>query len=319
MNHNILVTSAGKRVALLKCIKETLSRYFTDAKVYTTDMNPQYAPAKYFSEECFEVPRVTENAYIDILLNLCIQNNIGLVIPTIDTELLILASSKERFLKYGIVIVVSDEEFVQKCRDKRKTIEFFTQNGIRVPATRDINNPIFPIFAKPYDGSLSKDLYLIKSRADITPDILGNEKLIFMEYINKQEYDEYTVDIYIGSDNNVKSIIPRKRIEIRAGEINKGITEKNILVPYLKERLGHIDGCMGCICLQLFYNRQSGDIVGIEINPRFGGGYPLSYQAKGNYIEYLIREYFLGDDVEYTDDWIDNMLMLRYDDAVYIG
>ena len=78
-----------------------------------------------------------------------------------------------------------------------------------------------------------------------------------MEYIDKQEYKEFTVDMYYGKDNRVKAIVPRERIEIRAGEINKGFTRKNYLVRFLKERLDYLPGVVGCICIQLFY-RESG-------------------------------------------------------------
>ncbi len=112
--------------------------------------------------------------------------------------------------------------------------------------------------------------------------------------------------------------VPRERIEIRAGEINKGRTVKGEILHCIKEHLGYIEGCVGCICVQLFYNEKNHDIVGIEINPRFGGGYPQSYAAGANYPEFLIREYFNGETLEYSDDWKDNLLMLRYDDAVFL-
>ena len=72
------------------------------------------------------------------------------------------------------------------------------------------------------------------------------------------------------------------------------------------------------LCVQVFFNSNTNDVVGIEINPRFGGGYPLSYQCGGNFPEWLIREYFMGEQVAYYDDWKDNMLMLRFDDAIYV-
>ena len=83
--------------------------------------------------------------------------------------------------------------------------------------------------------------------------------------------------------------------------------------------MSHIDGCVGCICLQIFYNPKTEDVVGIEVNPRFGGGYPQSYVAGANYPELLIREYFRKEKIEYTEDWKDNLIMLRYDDAIFVG
>ena len=315
---NILITSAGKRVALTRYFKETLSRFFPEAKVYTTDMRPDMAPAAYVSDGCFAVPRVTAPEYPDLLFSLCREQGVGIVVPTIDTELMVLAAQKERFAQEGIHVIVGDEAFVGVCRDKRLTGDFFAAHDIRVPRPIDKHHPTFPLFAKPYDGSLSTNLHFITKPEELTDDILRDDKLLFMEYIDRKVYKEYTVDMYFGRDHEVKSIVPRERIEIRAGEINKGRTAKNAIVPYLKERLAHIDGCVGCICMQLFFHPDTHDIVGIEVNPRFGGGYPLTYMSGANYPELLIREYLLGERVAYDEGWTDGKLMLRYDDAVFV-
>ena len=318
MKHNIIITSAGQRVALVRGFQETLRRFYPEGKVYTTDMNPRLAPAAYVSDQCFTVPRCTADDYIETLLTLCIENEIGMIVPTIDTELAILAANKKVFEKQGIFVSVSDYDFIMMCRDKRNTGEFFEKHGIRVPKSIDKYHPTFPLFAKPYDGSLSTNLHYIKNAGELTTEILEDPKLLFMEYIDKEVYKEYTVDMYYGKDNKVKCIVPRERIEIRAGEINKGRTAKNEILTFLKERMDYIEGCVGCICVQLFFHPEAKDIVGIEINPRFGGGYPLSYNCGGNFPELLIREYFMNETVEYFDSWKDGMLMLRYADAIYI-
>lgn len=318
MQHNILITSAGKRVALVKAFKETLLKFFPGSKVYTTDMNPRMAPAAYVSDGCISVPRVTSEDYIGILQEICQKYNIGLVVPTIDTELAILSANKAIFEEIGTHLCVSEYDFIMMCRDKRNTGAFFEMNGIRVPQPIDKYNPRFPMFAKPYDGSLSSNLHYIRTAEDLTAEILADPKLIFMEYIDKKEYHEYTVDMYFGHDHHLKMAVPRQRIEIRAGEINMGRTVKTFLEPYIHQHLSYIEGCEGCICGQFFYNNENNDVVGIEINPRFGGGYPLSYAAGANYPEFLIREYFLGEDISYSDNWTDGMLMLRYDDAIFV-
>lgn len=318
MNHNILITSAGKRVALTKYFKETLNRFFPEAKVFITDMNPEMAPVSYVCDGSFKVPRVTDSEYPAKLLSICKENGVGMVIATIDTELLLLADLKGEFEKKGIKVMVSDKHFINLCRDKRNTGNFFESQGIHVPKEIDKYHPTFPLFAKPYDGSLSTNLHYIKCKEELTPEILNDPKLLFMEYIDKTAYKEYTVDMYYGRDNWVKCIVPRERIEIRAGEINKGRTAKNEILTFLRDKLGYIEGCIGCICVQLFFHPSTKDIVGIEINPRFGGGYPLTYMAGGNFPEFLIREYFLEEHIKYADNWKDGMLMLRYDDAIYI-
>lgn len=121
---NILITSAGKRVVLVELFKEALKACNIKAMVYTTDMNPALAPAGIISDKCFKVPKVTVPEYVDTLLSICIDNHIGMVIPTIDTELLILSKNKDKFSDRHISIIVSDTSFIQLCRDKRNTGDF---------------------------------------------------------------------------------------------------------------------------------------------------------------------------------------------------
>lgn len=315
---NILITSAGKRVTLVTLFKTELRKIFPEGKVFTTDMNPEMAPAGIVSDQCFKVCRVTDPEYIESLFSICLENDVKLIVPTIDTELLVLAKEKDRFAQHGISIIVSDLDFITTCRDKRNTNAFFEKHTIRFPKPIDIKTPSFPLFAKPYDGSLSKDLYYIKSAEELTPEILNHPKLIFMEYIDKTLYKEFTVDLYYGKDNRLKSVVPRERVEIRAGEINKGFTRKNLLMSYLIERIGYLPGVIGCICIQLFFNEDTKDVVAIEINPRYGGGYPLSYYAGANFPKYMIQEYLQDQTIRYTEDWKDNTLFLRYDSEVVV-
>ena len=318
MSHNILITSAGKRVVLVRIFQKTLKELGLDGKVYTADMKPEMSPAGYVSEECIGVPRCTSPDYVDTLLQICQEKQIRVVVPTIDTELQVLAENRARFESQGVHLIVSDTSFIKVCGDKRLTDSLFDKLRIAVPKHFDKAHVSFPMFAKPYDGSLSMNTHVIKSEEELTPDILEDPKLLFMEYIDKKEYKEYTVDMYYGIDGQVKGIVPRERLEVRAGEINKGITRKNSIVDFLKERMATMEGVRGCICLQLFFRASDQDIKGIEINPRFGGGFPLSYYANANFVEYVLREYLLNEQIPYSDDWLDHTLMLRYDDDVII-
>jgi len=318
MMKNILITSAGKRVVLVKIFQKTLQEMGIDAKVYTVDLKPEMAPAGYVSEACIRVPRCTADDYMDALLQICLDKHIGVVIPTIDTELKVLAENRLRFQEQGIQIVISDLAFITTCRDKRLTDALFHQLDIPAPRIMDRDQVTFPLFAKPYDGSLSANTHIVRHQEELTNDILNDPKMLLLEYVDTKEYKEFTVDMYYGQDGQVKGIVPRERIEIRAGEINKGITRKNQIVDFLKTRMGTLPGVRGCICLQLFYRVSDHDIKGIEINPRFGGGFPLTYYAKANFAEYLIREYLLGETIDYAADWLDKTLMLRYDEDLIV-
>lgn len=315
---NILITSAGKRVVLVQLFQKTLKELGLEAKVYTTDMRPMMAPACIVSDEGIKVSPCTAEGYIDELVQICQERNIGVIVPTIDTELTVLATNSQRFSEMGVEIVLSDKDFISVCRDKRQTQHYLQDLGIEVPKAVDKYHPTFPLFVKPYDGSLSTDIHVVHNQKELTPEMLENPKYMFMEYIDRTEYREYSVDMYYGKDHCVKGIVPRERIAVRAGEINKGKTRKNEIVGFLKERMGFLPGVRGCLCFQLFYCESDHNIKASEINPRFGGGFPLTYHAKANYVEYIIREYLLGETIDYSDSWLDNTMILRYDNDIII-
>lgn len=318
MNQNILITSAGQRVSLVRAFQKEICKINRENKVYTVDLNPVLAPACHISDGYRTVKRVSDPNYVSELIEICLELDVKIIIPTIDTELQILAENRALFLDHGIIPIVSSLEFVHACRDKRIINKFFVDNGIDVPKAIDKDFPTFPLFIKPYDGSLSKDTFLIQEESELKEYHFSNEKLIFMEYIDHAEHDEYTVDTYYDKNGDLKCVVPRKRIFVRAGEVNKGVTNRNEILAYVKEKLSRIEGATGCLTMQFFFNPISKRIIGIEINPRFGGGYPLSYLAGANYPKYIIDEYILGRKVEYFEDWENNLLMLRYDDEVLV-
>jgi carbamoyl-phosphate synthase large subunit len=318
MKTNILVTSAGRRVSLVKAFQHELKSRFKEAKVFTTDMRPEWSSACRVSDGFFALPRVTHPDYIHSLFELCVEYSIGLVIPTIDTELLVLASNKQKFADAGIVLVISDLDLVVRCRDKRNTNQLFEEFGIQFPKPIDKNKPAFPVFIKPYDGSLSKDILLVRDQFGWNDSLLANEKLMFMEYLSPEEYQEFTVDAYFDKSGILKCLVPRKRIEVRGGEISKGRTEKGALYETLVGKFAEMKGARSCLTMQFFEHKTSGRVVGIEINPRFGGGFPLSYEAKANYPAMLIREYLLNESLDFLDNWIDGLVMLRYDAEIIV-
>jgi carbamoyl-phosphate synthase large subunit len=317
MKNNILVCSAGRRVELVQAFKDSLEHYLPDGKVFCTDMYPELSSACHIADAFFNGPPVTDKGYIDFLLSVCIENRVGLVIPTIDTELLILAQNRERFEQYGITLLVSDVSLIKLCRDKRETAKLFSLLNIDQPSIFDKANLVFPCFCKPYDGSCSVGAVAIQTRSELTNDLLLNPKNMFMELIPKS-YCEYTIDVYYTRDNTLQCLVPRKRLEVRGGEVSKGITRKNFVYDYLLKRANTLHGARGCITFQLFVNEETTSIMGLEINPRFGGGYPLSNDAGARYTDWLVKEYLCDDDIHFFDSWEDDLIMLRYDAKVLV-
>lgn len=315
--NNILITSAGRRVSLVKAFQKEVKKLNVKAKVFCTDLEPNLSSACVVADDSFQVSRVTDDGYLKELLDLCLVNQVKIVIPTIDTELKVLAENKLLFTENGITIIVSDIDFIKKCRDKRLIHSFFDSIGFERAKEFDKNQIKYPIFVKPSDGSRSVGTYLLNSKDDLTEDIFNNSKNMFLEYLSPNKYNEFTIDIYFNKKSEIISIIPRQRIFVRDGEVNKACTRKNDIIPFVKEKFKNVKGLCGCITLQVFKHKDKERIVGIEINPRFGGGYPLTYLAGGNFPQWIIQEYIQNKEInEYFEKWKDNMLMLRYDAEV---
>lgn len=315
---NILITSAGRRVSLIRAFRKEAQKIEPDSKIFAVDLNPGLSSACNISDCSFKVPKVTSSEYIPTLTDLCERNDIDLVIPTIDPELPVLAANKDQLESNGSKVVVSNMKLVRACQDKTNTVQFFKEREIPTPQIIDKDNLRYPIYAKPYDGSSSENNYIIHDASELRDYHTNDEKLLFFDYLDHIIHNEYTLDLYYDLNSDLKCVVPRKRVEVRGGEVNKGLTEKNVLVPFVKKKLGHVPGARGCLTLQLFLNTEDHNIHGIEINPRFGGGYPLSYLSGANFPKWLIEEYLFEKPVEYFEDWEANLLMLRYDDEVLV-
>ncbi len=316
MKTNILITAAGRRVSLIKSFSKELNKKYPEARVYAADMNPNMAAACQVVDGFFETHPANHPNFIQQLLELCETNDIGMVVPTIDTELEVLALNRDKFLEKGINLIISSVDFVKTCDDKAQAYDFFKERGFLVPKIMDRSALSFPLFVKPQQGSNGIDAKHIITLGDLSENIMKGDGLLFMEYLDHNTHDEYTVDLYYSDKGELKCAVPRKRIEVRDGEVSKGLTVKSHLVNDIIDKLGAIKGARGCITAQFFMNKKSGKVYGIEINPRFGGGYPLSYNAGANYPKWLIEEYFEGKDHTYYDTWENNLLMLRYDNEV---
>lgn len=318
MKNNVLILSAGRRVSLVRAFKKAIEDLSIEGDVFGSDIRPNMSAACNFLNKSFEISHVLKDEYIDDLKTLCIKESIKLVVPTIDTELLKLAKYKQEFKDLGITLVVSNKELVLSCRNKRLTHDLFDDIGFPVPITYSLNNIIFPCFSKPISGSLSQDIRILQSQDELDAWDVPKSEMMYMEIISNEEFDEYTIDVYYTEDSDLICMVPRQRIEVRGGEISKGRTNKK-LINLLKESMSKLETAFGCLTLQVFKSKTTDQIYGIEINPRFGGGFPLSNAAGARYPEFLLREVFLDQKLSYTDDWEDQLVMLRYDAEVLVS
>ena len=318
--NNIIITSAGRRVSLVKAFKKSSEILRTNSKVFITDLDPKKSPASYFADYSFKIGYFNDPSYIDTLLEICLKNSISIVIPTLDTELVLLSNAKNKFLSKGINIIISNVNLIETLRDKITTNVFFNSLNVKTPIIFTKDAIKYPVFLKPLNGSNSKGIYKADNIKEIKPSDLESDNMMLLEFLDNTIYDEYTIDLYYDKNSNLKCAVPRIRLKVVGGESNQGITRKNEVLEYVINKFNFLEGAFGCLTLQVFSKKSNpSDIFGIEINPRFGGGYPFALNAGANFPEYILREYLLNEEIDFFNDWKDNCLNLRYENEVVVN
>lgn len=313
---DILILSAGRRVSLTRLFREAASLH--GLSVITADMHPERSSACRDGGNWITLPHVTSPEYAGLLEAYCRENNVKLVVPTIDTELPLLARLKRHFSTFGCTIAVSDGALIEHCADKRKTAALVEPRGLKMPLTMQPDSLTYPLLIKPYDGSLSAGIFVLRSAAELTQSHLDNPRNMFCQYLEPAEFEEFTCDAYFDRDNGLRCVVPRLRIEVRGGEVSKGQAVRNEITTLFREKLDVLPGAIGCLTVQIMRHRTTGEDYLIEINPRFGGGYPLTAGAGAAYHNWLIEEYILGRPVSDFDGWKDGLTMLRYDAEIFV-
>jgi len=129
---------------------------------------------------------------------------------------------------------------------------------------------------------------------------------------------EHTCDVYVDFCMKARCVVPRKRIEVRTGEVSKGQVVKHPAIMSQATRLVETLGAgPGVITLQLFLTDDE-KVKFIEINPRFGGGVPLSIKAGANFPKWILQELLASKTNIRFDAFKDNLIMLRYDGEVWL-
>ena len=317
-NINVLILSAGRRVELVKAFKQAREELNIGGKVIACDLSDT-APAIYHADGYYLVPRILDDNYIPSIMDICKKENIDLIIPTIDTELLKLAEEKEKIeSETNAKVHVSDLNVVKICRDKYNTQAFFEEHGFKVPrliTQKEIENKEyeFPMFIKPLNGSSSINTFKINNERELE---------FFLEYVPQpmvQEFiegDEYTIDAFVDFNHNPITIVPRQRLATRGGEVLKGVVKKDREIIEEVKKVIEILKPIGHITLQCMKTKRG--IEFIEINPRFGGGAPISIKAGANSPQNLYR-LLMGETLAYNEEYEDNLLASRHDDAVFIN
>ena len=304
---NILFTCAGRRTYLLKYFKENLS---ADDQIIATDMQLS-APALQAADVKVQVPAVYDPKYIDITLDICRKYKVDALLCLNDLELPILAENKEKFVEIGVTVIISDPEVIDICFDKYRTAQWVESLGLNAPktyvtlaSTKEAlakGEVSFPLFMKPRWGSGSIGLETVEDMEEldayyyllmkkIKKSILANAS-VGDEYIMIQEKlggKEFGLDVMNDLDGNNVAVSVKQKLAMRAGETDKAITIDLPEVCEMGRKIGQNLRHVGNLDVDVM-QRANGDYCVLELNPRFGGGYPFSYEAGVNMPLAIIR------------------------------
>lgn len=312
---NILFTCAGRRTYLLKYFKENMADGDT---VIATDMQLT-APALQVADLKIQVPAVYDPSYIDKTLAICKDYAVDALISLNDLELPILADQKSRFEAVGVKVIVSDPQVIDIAFDKFKTAQWVESLGLNAPKSyvklADAKNALavgeihFPLFLKPRWGSGSIGLETVDDMEEleavyalllrkVKKSILATAS-VGDEYIMIQEKltgNEYGLDVMNDLNGNFVAVSVKQKLAMRAGETDKAVT---VDLPEVRN-IGQIIGCylkhIGNLDVDIM-QRDNGDYCVLELNPRFGGGFPFSYEAGVN-LPKAIMMWLRGETVE---------------------
>jgi len=320
---NVCLSSAGRRVALLECFRSAMRGLGLNGRVFAVDCS-RSAPAFHLADAAWTVPACSSPEFVRAMLELCGRERIGLVVPTIDTELAAYARHLADFAAIGVTAAVSGPETVAIAADKLATHRWLVANGFptvrQALAQEVIGSPqgwSFPLIAKPRGGSAGMGVICVRSLAALEMAANERDDLVIQEIAPGSEH---TVNVYVDRAGRCRCTVPHRRLEVRHGEVSKALTVKHQGLMGLAQRLAEtLPDAYGALNIQCFVT--DGDISIIEINPRFGGGYPLAQAAGADFPRWLIQETAglpLDAPSGGSADWQDDLAMLRYDEAVFV-
>jgi len=315
----ILLTSAGRRNQLLECFRSSAAALHMPLQVLAADMRPGLSTACRAADAVFSVPACDSPSYVAALLEICAQQKVDLLVPTIDPELASLSEAAAAFAKVGTRVVVSSPDAVRIARDKFATTQALAKAGIPVPRSMMLSDYLNapqslpgPLIAKPIAGSSSAGVLIVRAHEELA--CLPPDGYVVQELWSGEEY---TVNVFIDQAGRLMSVVPHQRIAVRSGEISQGRTIRQPVLLAAAERLTTaLPGLRGPVCFQAIV-RADGSACVFEVNARFGGGYPLAHEAGARFAHWLLEE-AAGLPSTASDEWEEGVLMLRYDAAFFV-
>lgn len=315
---NILMCSVGRRGELLKNFRSSLSE---GSMIVATDLSP-YAPALYFADKQYLVPRIDDPKYIDVILDICKKEEINAVTTFIDPEIEILAKNREKFSELGVEVLAPYEETAELCFDKYKMFKHLQSVGISTVMTwgtleefnkaREAGKVDFPVFVKPRTGSGSVGARRVYSYEILAESMKEDPSLIIQELMDCEDLD---ADVYIDTiTHEAVTAFSKRKIETRIGGASKTTSFKDEqLFSFISEIVKTLK-FNGPVDMDFFY--RDGKYYLSEVNPRFGGAYLHAYGAGVDFIK-LIEKNVRGEaNTPEFGNYEEGVVMMMYDSVV---
>ncbi len=316
----LLFTCAGRRIELIEAFTRAARRLGLRPVIHTADIQRHYAAAC-VSDAVHHTPPAGDRGYVPALARIVRRHRIDMLIPLVDTELPVLSRARETFAGLGCAALISPPAVIGVCRDKLQTFRFLQARAIDTPPTWPIAEVLrsrsrcFPYFLKPRCGSASRGSFIIRGEAELRAFARIVPDGILQRFVAGTEH---TLDVYTGFDGRCRCVVPRRRLEVRGGEVTTGLTVRHAGIIRTGVRVAEaLADCVGLITIQLFLTPE-GTVEVIEINPRFGGGAPLSIAAGADFPRWLLGEWQGRRPRIRLDHFREGVMMLRYHQSFFL-
>jgi carbamoyl-phosphate synthase large subunit len=315
----VLFTSAGRRVSLLTLFHRAYDSLGLQSRVLATDTDP-LAPSLQVADQPFLMPRLTDPAYIPALLEVCRSEGVTMILPLIDPDIPVLALHRQEIEATGARVATVSVVGTEITADKWRTREFFTELGLASPRSwlpheLDPNTAEYPLFIKPRRGSAGQGAFPIHNAGELrfflgyVPDPVVQELL---------PGPEVTCDVVCDLEGSVLAVVARRRIEVRGGEVSKGITVKDEALFDACVRIAESLRARGPITVQCIM--KDGEPYFTEVNARLGGGFPLGVAAGADSPRWLLaRAAGLQVEVPPIGNYEVGLAMTRFDDGYFLS
>lgn len=313
---NILILSVGTRNKIVQYFRKAIKG---KGIIVVTDMS-ELAPALYEGEKYYIVPSMSEEGYIDRILDICKKEKISGILSLIDPELSLVSKNISKFERIGVKIIGSSYELCEISLDKFRMYTWLTSHGYKCAKTyvnkekfySDINEKkvCYPAFVKPIKGSASIAATKVYNKEMIELLFMDEEGLMIQEFLKGQEIG---ADVYVDLiSGEVVSIFTKKKIKMRAGETDKAVSFKNKNLFKLIEKFVKEAGYRGQIDIDIF--DINGEYYISEVNPRFGGGYPHAYESGADHMSLIIQNLAGNTNNKNIGGYKENIYMMKYNE-----